>query len=127
PARTPPARRHGRRARTLPRRERGRVRVLAWHPRAPGGSGPGGKCATGPAGAWARLFARAAGYLGTELLRDAAAPGRYLTIDRWASAADFERFEHEHRADYEALDARCIEWTEEETALGAFTVYARAT
>jgi heme-degrading monooxygenase HmoA len=37
----------------------------------------------GPDGTWARLFSRADGYLGTELLRDRADPLRYLTIDRW--------------------------------------------
>jgi len=40
----------------------------------------------GPRGAWAVLFGRAQGFLGTQLLRDEATPGRCLTIDRWQSA-----------------------------------------
>jgi heme-degrading monooxygenase HmoA len=40
----------------------------------------------GPDGQWVRFFRSGAGYLGTELLRDATRPGRYLVIDRWVSA-----------------------------------------
>jgi heme-degrading monooxygenase HmoA len=98
------------------------MHVLVWQFRVRAGCEAEFERAYGPAGEWARLFARAGGYAGTELLRDAAAPGRYLTIDRWASAGDLDRFKADHRDDYEALDAACIEWTEEETALGAFTV-----
>src|SRR5262245_13640649 len=43
-------------------------------------------------GDWARLFARGAGYLGTELLADLAVPRRYLTVDRWTTAAAFSTF-----------------------------------
>ena len=34
-------------------------------------------------GAWGELFGRAAGFLGTELYRDAVRADRFLTIDRW--------------------------------------------
>lgn len=70
----------------------------------------------GPSGAWAELFARADGYLGTELLRGG--EGRYLTIDRWRSAADFDAFMTSHRAAYQALDAICDAWTIEEERIG---------
>lgn len=74
----------------------------------------------GPDGDWARLFARAPGYLGTELLQDALRAGRYLTIDRWASGSAFESFKQEWKAEYAALDRACEALTLSETPLGAF-------
>ncbi|MCI0393619.1 MAG: antibiotic biosynthesis monooxygenase [Chloroflexi bacterium] len=74
--------------------------------------------AYGPAGWWAELFQRAQGYLGTQLLRDTADPHRYLTIDRWTSAAAFEAFKRQWGSEYEALDQRCARLTERETLLG---------
>ncbi len=76
--------------------------------------------AYGPSGDWARLFARGEGYLGTELLRDVAAPGDYLCVDRWTSRGAFDAFRAAHREVYEALDARCTALTEEEVPVGAF-------
>lgn len=61
----------------------------------------------GPKGEWARLFARAPGYLGTELLQDRLDPLRYLTIDRWRSEADYAAFREQFATDYAALDNRC--------------------
>ena len=71
-------------------------------------------------GDWARLFARADGFLGTQLLRDPRAPGVYATIDRWRSAADFTAFSTRFGAQYAALDAACAALTEEETDLGQY-------
>jgi heme-degrading monooxygenase HmoA len=95
--------------------------VLVWEFLVRAGAEADFEAAYGPAGAWAQLFGRADGYLGTELLRDPARRGRYLTIDRWASSADHARFLARHGAEYAALDARCEAWTEEEVALGAWT------
>lgn len=72
----------------------------------------------GPAGDWARLFGQAEGYQGSELLRDRKEPGRYFTLDRWASCEAFERFHREHREAYEALDRRCEGLTVSETHIG---------
>ena len=85
----------------------------------------------GPAGDWARLFSRHAGYLGTQLLRDTAmaeADGthRYLTLDRWRSPADWDAFRAAHAADYRALDAACEALTVAERPLGAHTDVASA-
>jgi len=55
----------------------------------------------GPDGQWARFFRGAAGYLGTELLRDATRPGRYLVIDRWITAEVAARFRGDHAKEYE--------------------------
>jgi heme-degrading monooxygenase HmoA len=76
----------------------------------------------GPGGSWARLFRRSPGYIETLLLHDAASPGRYVTIDLWASAAAYEAFRERFADDYAALDARCEELTTREIALGSFEV-----
>lgn len=57
-------------------------------------------------GDWAVLFLRGAGYAGTELYRDVDDPTRFLTVDRWASEADWLAFRRERAAEYEALGAR---------------------
>jgi heme-degrading monooxygenase HmoA len=80
--------------------------------------------AYGPAGDWARLFARGNGYLGTELFHDDRVPGRYLTIDRWTTQEAYGRFYRLRREEYEALDFRCEQLTEGEHRLGAFSVLA---
>jgi heme-degrading monooxygenase HmoA len=54
----------------------------------------------GPDGEWAAFFRQGRGYIGTELLRDIEAPGRYLVIDRWESADAYNVFVAEHREEY---------------------------
>jgi heme-degrading monooxygenase HmoA len=54
----------------------------------------------GPDGDWARFFRQGAGYIGTELLRDAEVPGRYLVVDRWETAAAYNDFVQAHRDEY---------------------------
>jgi heme-degrading monooxygenase HmoA len=80
------------------------------------------EAAYGPHGPWAELFRKASGYQGTELLREAYATGRYLTIDRWDSEASFRAFRKQHDADYEALDRSCDDLVSRETRIGAYTV-----
>lgn len=76
--------------------------------------------AYGPEGDWARLFMRAPGFLGTELLRERGRPGRWLTIDRWQSTAGHAAFARDHAAEYAALDERCEELTAHEERIGEF-------
>lgn len=76
----------------------------------------------GPHGDWARLFARAEGYAGTELLRLDGGELIYLSIDRWYSAADYERAKLDLDSEYAELDLRCEDYTSEETWLGIHTV-----
>ncbi|MBL8063807.1 MAG: antibiotic biosynthesis monooxygenase [Anaerolineales bacterium] len=71
-------------------------------------------------GTWADLFRKAKGYLGTELLHDESDSQRYLTLDRWASKADYEIFLKMWEQEYKALDARCEGLTEQEAPLGKF-------
>ena len=57
-------------------------------------------------GAWSQFFQRHSSYLGTELLRDPAAPQRYITIDRWDSANQYESFLSQWETEYAALEAQ---------------------
>jgi heme-degrading monooxygenase HmoA len=60
----------------------------------------------GTDGEWAVFFRQGPGYVGTELLRDVEAPGRYLVIDRWESAEAYNAFVAERREEYmERVDA----------------------
>ena len=70
--------------------------------------------AYGPGGDWARLFRRADGYLGTELLRDRDDPYRYVTADYWQSRASYDAFQTGFGAEYAAVDARCAAYSVEE-------------
>ena len=82
----------------------------------------GFEAAYGPEGSWAQLFRSSPSYLGTELLRDTYIPGRYLTIDRWASEDDFRAFRKDHDSEYEAVDRACDALTNREARIGAYTV-----
>ncbi len=76
--------------------------------------------AYGPDGDWVRLFRRAPGYTGTELRRETDRAARYLTIDRWQTRADYQRFRDTFRREYEVLDARCGALTDSERKVGDF-------
>lgn len=93
------------------------VRIWAYQPA--GGAEARFAAAYGAEGDWVELFRGAAGYLGTELLR--AADGRWLTIDRWRSRADWDAFLAHHRAEYDATDRACAALTAEEWDLGDWT------
>ena len=74
----------------------------------------------GPEGDWAGLFRQAPGYVETRLGRDAAAAGRYLTVDMWSSQQSFEDFQQQFEPQYRALDQKCEGMTSSERKLGAF-------
>ena len=78
-------------------------------------------------GPWAKLFAQAPGFAGVALLRCADQAGRYVTVDRWRSRADFDAFKRDFGADYAALDSRLEGIAESETRIGAFEDTAAAT
>lgn len=75
----------------------------------------------GPDGEWAALFRRDAGYIGSELLRDEATPLRYVTIDRWSTATAYETFLSRFATEYDSLDRRCDELTEQEMKVGDYS------
>jgi heme-degrading monooxygenase HmoA len=76
--------------------------------------------AYGPHGEWEQLFRRAPGYVGTELRRETDRRGHYLTIDRWNSRADYERFKEAFSTQNQMLDVRCARMTESEQKVGDF-------
>jgi len=78
------------------------------------------EAAYGAEGKWASLFARSAEYLGTELLKDAYVPGRYVTIDRWKNEDAFRAFRAQFDSDYETIDRDCDALVAAESRIGAF-------
>jgi heme-degrading monooxygenase HmoA len=54
----------------------------------------------GAGGEWARFFGTGHGYVGTELLRDAEHPSRYLVVDRWESRETYNAFVEANREEY---------------------------
>jgi quinol monooxygenase YgiN len=74
----------------------------------------------GPGGAWAELFRREMGFLGSELLHSATHPNIFLTIDNWASAEAWAAFLRAWGDDYAALDRRCEQLTMSEGEIGCF-------
>jgi heme-degrading monooxygenase HmoA len=74
----------------------------------------------GPTGSWALLFRQAEGYIETLLLKDAAEPLRYVTIDRWRSEDDYRAFRSSFALQYAALDRQCESLTARESELGRF-------
>ena len=71
-------------------------------------------------GAWAELFKKSPGYLGTELSRDETNSQRYLTIDRWESREAFQGFLSHWEEEYNTLDAGCEGLTVHESCIGRF-------
>jgi heme-degrading monooxygenase HmoA len=74
----------------------------------------------GPTGAWAGLFGRVGGYLGTELLQSATEPDTYVTLDRWESAEAWAAFLRAYSEEYAELDLRCDSLTADEIEVGGF-------
>jgi heme-degrading monooxygenase HmoA len=74
----------------------------------------------GSDGEWAEFFRQGRGYIGTELLQDVEAPGRYLVVDRWESADAYNAFVAEHREEYmQRVDATGFHY-DSELRLGTF-------
>jgi heme-degrading monooxygenase HmoA len=94
--------------------------VILWEFRVPAERRAAFESAYGPDGAWGRLFAQAAGFLGLDLLRCGEQAGRYVTIDRWQSRDDFDAFKRDFAAPYAALDRELEGLSGVETRLGAF-------
>jgi quinol monooxygenase YgiN len=62
-------------------------------------------------GDWAYLFEGAKGFVGTELFRSEADPGRFITVDTWADVTAWEVFRRQRAVEYGALDQRCAAYT----------------
>jgi heme-degrading monooxygenase HmoA len=74
----------------------------------------------GPEGEWAEFFRRGAGYVGTELLRDAETAGRYLVVDRWESAEAYNAFAEANREEFMARVDDTRVYYEQELRIGTF-------
>ena len=96
--------------------------VIIWEFRVAAGKRREFEGAYGPLGQWARFFGSTKnnGYIETQLIRDAAIPTRYLTLDFWTSLQAYDRFKKENKAEYEAIDQRCESLTEREREVGRF-------
>jgi quinol monooxygenase YgiN len=71
-------------------------------------------------GAWAELFRKNTGFCGTELLRDAENPRRFVTIDRWESMEAQAAMRGRFAKEWEELDRKCEVFTELERRIGVF-------
>jgi len=78
-------------------------------------------------GAWAELFIKSVGFLGTELVHDLNHAQRYITIDRWVSSRAYETFLAQWHDEYEVLDVYCKGLTEQEALLGKWESVSRET
>ena len=94
--------------------------VRIWRFRAQAGKAAEFRDAYGPGGAWALLFLRGSGYLGTELYESTTEAATFLTVDRWESAEAWEAFLRAWPEDYAALDEMCERLTATEAEIGAF-------
>ena len=74
----------------------------------------------GPEGEWAEFFRGSAGYVGTELLRDVEATGRYLVVDRWESREAYQAFVDAHRDEYMRRVDETVFHYEQELRVGTF-------
>ena len=74
----------------------------------------------GPQGEWVNFSKKGEGFVGTELLRNVAKKGRYITVDRWKSQAAFDDFQKKNTNEYQAIDKRCKSLTRVELHLGYF-------
>lgn len=71
-------------------------------------------------GTWAQLFSQDARYRGTILSRDTEDPNRYLTTDTWDSLEAYRAFASKHAEEYQELDDRCENLTDQEICHGYF-------
>jgi heme-degrading monooxygenase HmoA len=76
--------------------------------------------AYGPAGPWAKLFARHPGYKRTRLFRHKLEPDIYVTVDIWESKADWDAFRKMYSEDYRRLDKQLALLKLEEHLLGFY-------
>jgi heme-degrading monooxygenase HmoA len=73
-------------------------------------------------GAWAKLFEQAEGYVGTQLLSsiETGENAKFITIDRWKTAEDFERFRKQFSVEYRTLDTQFESLALDERKLGTY-------
>ena len=78
--------------------------------------------AYGPKGTWVKLFKKHDGHLRTELHKDLAGSGQYVTIDYWESQAAYHAFRENSAKEFKKLDDKFKKLTNQETYIGEFSV-----
>jgi heme-degrading monooxygenase HmoA len=76
--------------------------------------------AYGANGVWAELFGRSNGFIEVRLFASPDEPGRYLTMDRWATREAFDAFHQEFGTEYDFLDKLHEGIAVTESRVGAF-------
>lgn len=94
--------------------------VVIWEFRVAADNAQQFEAAYGPNGVWAVLFRTAKGYIRSELARDTAQRGRYLTVDYWISREAYDTFRTNNAGEYEVIDRQCENLTESEIEVGRF-------
>ena len=94
--------------------------VIVWEFRVKSGKRREFETVYGSGGDWVCFFRHGKGYIRTELIRDVENPSRYLTLDFWTTRQAYLRFKKENRASYQAIDEKCISFTEGEALIGEF-------
>jgi heme-degrading monooxygenase HmoA len=74
----------------------------------------------GAEGEWVRLFRGDSQFVETRLLRDAAEPQKFVTLDFWRTRSGYESFKELNHAAYVALDRECEKLTAKERCVGMF-------
>lgn len=74
----------------------------------------------GPTGKWVQLFKTGQGYLGTQLIRDVNVGNQYVTIDRWTSRDQYEKFLMDKWEELEWIDKEGEKLTINEIKIGWF-------
>ena len=78
----------------------------------------------GPSGAWTRLFDKADGYLGTQLLARRDRDNEYLTIDAWTSEAAWLAFIASFGPQYRRLSGKYRRLYRTEREVGSFATFS---
>ena len=72
------------------------------------------EAAYGEGGDWDAFFSGAPGYTRTEFYREVSAPHVFVTIDYWSQPGQRDAYVASRQAEFDAIDARCGEFTVEE-------------
>ena len=76
--------------------------------------------AYGPQGEWVRLFRTDPSFVETRLLRDSAAPNKFVTLDFWQTRYAYESFRELNHPAYAELDKTFEKLTTFENCIGMF-------
>lgn len=78
----------------------------------------------GPEGDWVKLFRKAEGYIATDLHQDMSNPDRFITVDFWKTKEDRDKFRALFSEEFNTIDDRGENFTEDEKSLGEFDCYS---